>query len=212
MTIVNITSTTITLTWSQVSAIDQNGVITGYEVEYTQTTFDSVPTTQNVTVNSTMAELTGLEEYVEYTIQVRAFTEEGPGPYSDAMNITTDQDSKFVEAYPQYRINILYLLLVPHTAPANLEVQNSSANSLYVVWERPREIDINGVLIRYDIDYFIEGESNSEILTVNVTGDTLMATLVDLNNYTIYSVSVYAVTIGRGPPASQVERTSENGE
>ena len=66
--------------------------------------------------------------------------------------------------------------------------------------------------MRYDIDYFIDGESNTDNLTVSVRGDTLTATLMNLNNYTIYNVSVYAVTTGRGPPASQVERTSENGE
>ena len=92
----NITSTTITLTWTEVPAIHQNGVILGYGVEYTQTTFDSVPTTQNVTVTSTLAVLTGLEEYVEYSIQVRAYTEEGPGPYSDVLIVTTSEDSKLI--------------------------------------------------------------------------------------------------------------------
>ena len=76
-------------------------------------------------------------------------------------------------------------------------------------WERPSEIDVNGVLNAYNIDYFIEGESNLQ--TATVAGDVLNTTLEGLNNYTIYSVSVYAVTIDRGPPASQVERTSENG-
>ena len=94
---INIMSTTITLTWAEVPAIDQNGVIISYEVEYNQTTFNSVPTTQNGTVNSTMAVLAGLEEYVEYFIRVRAYTEEGPGPYSDVINVTTDQDSEFVK-------------------------------------------------------------------------------------------------------------------
>ena len=93
---VNITSTTITLTWTEVPAIHQNGVILGYDVEYTQTTFDSVPTTQNVTVTSTLAVLTGLEEYVEYSIQVRAYTEEGPGPYSGVLIVTTSEDSEFI--------------------------------------------------------------------------------------------------------------------
>ena len=30
-----------------------------------------------------MMNLTGLEKYVEYNITVRAYTSEGPGPYSD---------------------------------------------------------------------------------------------------------------------------------
>lgn len=104
-------------------------------------------------------------------------------------------------------IYLVVCLAVPNAAPVNLTVQNISANSLSVSWERPSEIDVNGVLRRYEVDYFIEEESNTQ--TVNVTGtDT---TLEGLNNYTIYNVSVYAVTIGRGPPASEVERTSENG-
>ena len=101
---------------------------------------------------------------------------------------------------------------VPNAAPRQLVVQNTSANSLNVSWQRPDEIDINGVLIRYDIEYFIAEETNPVILTVNVSGDTLMTMLVDLYNYTIYNVSVYAVTIDRGPPITRLERTSENGK
>ena len=91
----NISSTSIRVSWGEVPAIDQNGVITQYEVEYNQSTFDSVPATQNVIVNSTMAVLTGLEEHVEYSIQVRAYTSQGPGPYSNAIYVTTDEDGKY---------------------------------------------------------------------------------------------------------------------
>lgn len=104
-------------------------------------------------------------------------------------------------------IYLVVCLAVPNAAPVNLTVQNISANSLSVSWERPSEIDVNGVLRRYEVDYFIEGDSNTQ--TVNVIG--INTTLEGLNNYTIYNVSVYAFTIGRGPPASEVERTSENG-
>ena len=98
----------------------------------------------------------------------------------------------------------------PSGPPVNLVVQNTSANSLNVSWERPSKIDINGILRRYDIDYAME--SDDELQTMEVPEDTLTAILVDLDNYTVYRVSVYAVTIGRGPPANQTERTSENGE
>ena len=89
-------------------------------------------------------------------------------------------------------------------------VQNSSANSLSVSWERPNEIDINGVLVVYEIDYFIA--STSAIQRMQVNGANLTAELENLNNYTVYDVYVYPVTIGRGPPVSDSERTSENGE
>ena len=95
VTVVNITSTSIMLIWEEVPAIDQNGVITQYEVEYNQSTFDSVPATQNKIVNSTMTVPTGLEEYVEYSIQVRAYTSVGPGPYSDVVMERTEENGKF---------------------------------------------------------------------------------------------------------------------
>ena len=78
--------------WDPVPLIDQNGVITQYDVEYTQSTFTSVPMTQTVIVNSTMAVLTGLEEFVEYSIRVRAYTSVGAGPYSDAVVERTRED------------------------------------------------------------------------------------------------------------------------
>ena len=95
VTVVNITSTSIMLIWEEVPAIDQNGVITQYEVEYNQSTFDSVPATQNKIVNSTMTVLTGLEEYVDYSIKVRAYTSVGSGPYSDVVTERTQEDCKY---------------------------------------------------------------------------------------------------------------------
>ena len=80
------------MSWSEVAAIDQNGEIVEYEVEYTQTMFPSIPTTRNITVNTTTATLTGLQEYVEYSIRVRASTVIGPGPYSQPVNQRTLED------------------------------------------------------------------------------------------------------------------------
>ena len=71
------------VTWDVVPPIDQNGVITVYEVLYEpMETFSGAigPLTVNVTKRSSL--LTGLQEYVEYTISVRAYTSEGEGPYS----------------------------------------------------------------------------------------------------------------------------------
>ena len=64
-------------------------------MEFTQNTFDTVPTTQNITVTNTSVTLTDLEEYVVYFIRVRAYTNIGSGPYSDPVNETTLQDSKY---------------------------------------------------------------------------------------------------------------------
>ena len=90
-------STEIVVTWEEVPAIDENGDITMYEVEYMPLeTFNGQIATDSVTVDSTplSTTLTGLEEYVDYNISVRAFTSVGPGPYSDGMVERTLEDGR----------------------------------------------------------------------------------------------------------------------
>ena len=89
-------------------------------------------------------------------------------------------------------------------------VKNVSANELAISWERPTEIDINGLLRYYIIEYCIVNQSNT-LLTVNVTGDMLSTVLNNLNNFTVYNVSVAAFTVGSGQFSSEIERTCENG-
>ena len=78
--------------------IDQNGVITHYQVEYNQSTFTEGASATNQTNGSVLSLLlVGLEEYVEYSIRVSAYTGVGQGPYSIPMFQITDEDSKFAE-------------------------------------------------------------------------------------------------------------------
>ena len=70
------------------------GNITMYEVHYS-VIGDSV----NLTVNTSNGDqisliVDGLEEFTNYTVQVRAYTAEGPGPYSAPMDVQTLEDSK----------------------------------------------------------------------------------------------------------------------
>ena len=89
-------STTIQVTWEEISSIDNEITITQYEVEYNQSAFGMIPTSTSVIINSMTfnVNLTGLQEYVEYSIQVRAYSRVGPGPYSDVVMETTLQDCK----------------------------------------------------------------------------------------------------------------------
>ena len=84
------------MTWERVPSIAENGIITQYEIEFNQTTFDEVSMNNVTNVSSSTFEivLSELEEYVEYSIRVRAYTSEGPGPYSDVIYETTLQDRK----------------------------------------------------------------------------------------------------------------------
>ncbi len=92
----NMTPREIRVTWDIVPLIDQNGIITLYEVLYQPLeTFDRNITTQIMNVTERIANLTDLEEFVNYTISVRAYTSQGAGPYSEEMTIMTPEDSKF---------------------------------------------------------------------------------------------------------------------
>ena len=84
--VLTLSSTAILVTWDPVPEISRNGIITQYEVKVNQSTFDEIPSTRLNTTNGSvlMMELGGLEEDVEYTIRVRAYTSEGPGPFSVA--------------------------------------------------------------------------------------------------------------------------------
>ena len=90
-----ITSTSILVRWNDVPPVDQNGIITDYEVLYVQLeTFGDVISMRVVNTSDMFYLLDNLEEYVNYTIQVRAFTSVGPGPYSDPIINQTLQDGK----------------------------------------------------------------------------------------------------------------------
>ena len=92
-----VSSTEIIVTWEPVLPIDQNGIITEYEVMYEplETFNDSIRINAiNVTAPNTSVILSGLQEYVDYSIRVRAFTSVGPSPLSSAIQERTNEDGK----------------------------------------------------------------------------------------------------------------------
>ncbi len=79
--------------WENVLEIDQNGIITMYEILYQPLeTFDGAITTQTMNVTERSADLTDLEEFVNYTISVRAYTSVGAGNYSSEITVLTLED------------------------------------------------------------------------------------------------------------------------
>ena len=89
----------IRVTFTPPIAINQNGLVSSYNVTYIGQTFDI--TTQFVTVNVTNAiypstvgtlsvNLTGLEEYNNYTVRVSAVNQIGASPFSDGIIQITD--------------------------------------------------------------------------------------------------------------------------
>lgn len=86
------------VSWSEIAKIDQNGIITTYEIRYTPlVTFSDQLTTKYLnTTNGSVVEtsLEGLQEYVEYNVSVRAYTSVGAGPYSPDLVQRTLEDGK----------------------------------------------------------------------------------------------------------------------
>ena len=93
-----VSSTMIVVTWEEVPPTDQNGIITQYEVRINQSTFDEVSLSDFVFTNGStmMVEWDNLEEFVEYSIRVRALTSVGPGPFSIAESNRTLEDGECV--------------------------------------------------------------------------------------------------------------------
>ena len=93
-----VSSTEIMVTWDIVLPIDQNGVITVYEVLHQpQETFNGSigDLTVNISAPEMSVVLMNLQEYVNYTISVRAYTSVGEGLYSDGIIELTNEDSEY---------------------------------------------------------------------------------------------------------------------
>ena len=81
------------VSWDEVPLIDRNGIVTNYEVLYEPLeTFEGAIMAMEVNTTNTSTTLSGLEEFVMYDISVRAYTSEGPGPYSEKIARRTDED------------------------------------------------------------------------------------------------------------------------
>ena len=88
-------STTIMVSWDPVPPIDQNGIITEYEVMYQplETFNGSIVTRRvNVTEPEMSVTLMELQEFVNYSISLHAYTSVGGGPYNTPVTIATLQD------------------------------------------------------------------------------------------------------------------------
>ena len=215
VTAMALTSTEILVTWEEVPAIDENGVITMYEVEFVPLeTFDGQIATNSVIISDPSqlnTNLTDLEEYVEYNISVRAYTSEGPGPYSDPVTIRTLENSKR-ETFVFIICSSLATCTGPAEAPQNVSATALTSTEILVTWEEVPAIDENGVITMYEVEFVPLETFDGQIATNSVIISDLNATLTDLEEYVVYNISVRAYTsVGPGPYSDPVTlRTLEN--
>ena len=81
----------------------RNGIITGYTITY-QSQTENDNGIVKAGPNDRQADLTGLKEFVNYTISVFASTVKGIGPPS-VLVVRTDQDSKWLNLFFPFSIN-----------------------------------------------------------------------------------------------------------
>ena len=89
-------STQITVTRDEVPAIERNGIIVIYEVRFYPLQLTNIVITEYRNTTDMSVVLTGLQEYVEYNISVRAYTSVGPGPLSEDVTERTFEDRELV--------------------------------------------------------------------------------------------------------------------
>ena len=102
---------------------------------------------------------------------------------------------------------------VPSSPPLNIMVTSINPASLMMSWQPPLEIDRNGPIASYMIQYTRVGSGDMMSENVRVTGDTTVFTISGLVAYVNYSVSVTAMNVnGTGPLSDPVVgRSGEDG-
>ena len=101
VTLRDVTSTSIQVTWTPVKVEDRNGIIKGYKVIYRALPNGNNDTkVVNITIESQDTGITlpleRLNEFTNYSIRVLAFTAIGDGPLSVAEVKQTLEDGKFL--------------------------------------------------------------------------------------------------------------------
>ena len=82
------------VTWDPVREIERNGIIGRYEVQFNQSALSEISQAETEATNLTLL-LQNLQEFVEYSIAVRAYSSVGAGPFSPAVNNQTFEDGEW---------------------------------------------------------------------------------------------------------------------
>ena len=95
LTAYNTSSTSFNVTWNEIPNEHKNGIILGYTIRYG---FSRTGFTNKTVLNGTTrhTELTGLEKYKLYSIQILGFTVKGYGNLSEPVIVRTAEDGKWL--------------------------------------------------------------------------------------------------------------------
>ena len=80
----------------------------------------------------------------------------------------------------------------PNAPPADVQGHNKSSTSIQVQWGNVPAADQNGIILSYTVTY--KASPDGSLLTRKVSAPAMQATLTGLNEYTNYSITVFATT------------------
>ncbi|XP_028973977.1 protein tyrosine phosphatase receptor type Db isoform X6 [Esox lucius] len=182
-------STSILVSWAPPPPEYQNGIITGYSIQYSVTEGQN-RTSKKISAippNSSPYLLENLEKWTEYGITVRALTETGEGPESLQRLVRTEED-------------------VPSGPPRGVETEAVNSSAIRVAWRAPAAERQHGQVRGYQVHYvkMSYGEPTGPNLIKDILIDDSQweynesreyeVVLGDLQANTGYSVSVGAYT------------------
>uniref|UniRef100_A0A182RPJ4 Protein sidekick n=1 Tax=Anopheles funestus TaxID=62324 RepID=A0A182RPJ4_ANOFN len=183
-------STTIVVRWTEVPNVHRNGQIEGYRVYYGsvagRTPVLHKTTANNYTFTTTLTEL---KKYVQYDIQVLAYTRLGDGVLSTPpVRIQTFEDTP--------------------GAPSNVSFPDVSFSMARIIWDVPEEP--NGEILAYRVTYLLNGSQNLNFTQEFPPSDrTFRATQLLAERYYLFSVTAQT-RLGWGKTAAALVYTTNN--
>ena len=120
----------------------------------------------------------------------------------------------FVEYYCYLSITDISSFAAPSGYPQNVVPTTISSTEILVSWDEVPEIDQNGVIILYDVQYEPLMTFGGELMTMTMNTSNTSIVLGGLQEYVEYNVSVRAYTsVGPGPFSPGVDnQTFEDGK
>lgn len=184
-------STTIVVRWGDVPREHQNGIIEGYKVYYganLRLPFSYKLIASNSTFTTTLTEL---RKFVQYHIQVLAYTRLGDGaPSTPPVRVRTFED-------------------VPG-APSNVSFPDVSFSTARIIWDVPD--DPNGEILAYKVTYCLNGTTTKTYSKEFPPSDrTFRATELQSEKYYMFSVTAQT-RLGWGKTARVLVYTTNNRE
>ncbi|XP_055523090.1 protein sidekick isoform X5 [Wyeomyia smithii] len=184
-------STTVVVKWGEVPKEHRNGQIEGYKVFYgsagrTQILHKTIP--NNSTYTTTLTEL---KKFVQYDVQVLAYTRLGDGMLSTPpVRVQTFEDTP--------------------GAPSNVSFPDVSFSMARIIWDVPEEP--NGEILAYKVTYLLNGSGSLNFSREFPPSDrTFRATQLLAERYYLFSVTAQT-RLGWGKTAAVLVYTTNNRE